>query len=149
MEEHREGKGGRKQRGGLQCPQALTKTQQHKSAVAKTQQHKSAVTKTQQHKSAVTKTQRHKSAVTEDSSENILTESTAALNRWTEYCSGLYIYEFHSATSLLQSDQTTKQEAESLPVLKEEVEEAWHGLKQGSLQEWTTFPLGCLGMEAR
>ena len=37
---------------------------------------------------ALTKTQQHKSAVTEDSSGNILTESTAVLNRWTEYCSG-------------------------------------------------------------
>ena len=37
----------------------------------------------------LTKTQQHKSAVIEDSSENILTESTAVLNRWTEYCSGL------------------------------------------------------------
>ena len=38
---------------------------------------------------AVTKTQQHKSAVTEDSSGNILTKSTAVLNRWTEYCSNL------------------------------------------------------------
>ena len=39
---------------------------------------------------ALTITQQHKSAVIEDSSGNILTESTAVLNRWTEYCSGLY-----------------------------------------------------------
>ena len=45
---------------------------------------------------ALTKIQRHKSAVIEDSSGNILTESTAVLDRWTEYCSGLYNYEFHS-----------------------------------------------------
>ena len=34
---------------------------------------------------ALNKTQQHKSAVFEDSSGNILTESTAVLNRWTEY----------------------------------------------------------------
>ena len=34
---------------------------------------------------ALTKTQQHKSAITEDSSGNILTESTAVLNRWTEH----------------------------------------------------------------
>ena len=38
---------------------------------------------------ALTKTQQHKSAVIEDSSGNILTESTAVLNRWTEYFSDL------------------------------------------------------------
>ena len=57
---------------------------------------------------ALTITQQHKSAVIEDSSGNILTESTAVLNRWTEYCSGLYNYELHPDpdTSLLHSNQT-------------------------------------------
>ena len=62
----------------------------------------------------LTKTQLHKSAVIEDSSRNILTESTAVLNRWTEYCSYLYNYELHPDTSLLQSNQTpTQLEAKS------------------------------------
>ena len=41
---------------------------------------------------ALTKNQQHRSAVIEDSSGNILTltESTAILNQWTEYCSDLY-----------------------------------------------------------
>ena len=39
-------------------------------------------------------TQEHKLAVIEDSSGNILTESAAVLNRWTEYCGGLYNYRF-------------------------------------------------------
>ena len=55
---------------------------------------------------ALTKTQQHKSAVIEDSRGNILTESIAVLNWWTEYCSGLYNYELHPDTSLLQSNQT-------------------------------------------
>ena len=71
-----------------------------------------------------TKTQQHKSAAIEDKSGNILTESTAILNWWTEYCSGLYNNELHPDISLLRSNQTTTQEAESLPVLREEVEEA-------------------------
>ena len=53
---------------------------------------------------ALTKSQQHKSAVIEDSSGNILTESTAVLNQWTEYCSGLYNYELHPDTGLLQSN---------------------------------------------
>ena len=55
---------------------------------------------------ALTKTQQYKSAVIEDSRGNILTESIAVLNWWTEYCSGLYNYELHPDTSLLQSNQT-------------------------------------------
>ena len=67
---------------------------------------------------ALTKSQQRKLAVLEDSSGNILTESTTVLNRWTEYCSGLYNYELHPDTRLLQSNQTPTQEAESLPVLR-------------------------------
>ena len=59
----------------------------------------------------LTKIQQHKSAVIEDSSGNILIESTAVLNRWTEYCSGLYKYELHPVTSLLQSNQNPTLEA--------------------------------------
>ena len=62
---------------------------------------------------ALTKTQQHKSAVIEDSSGSILTESRAVLSRWTEYCSGLYNYELHPDTSLLQGNQTHTEEAES------------------------------------
>ena len=51
-------------------------------------------------------------------------DSTAVLNQWTEYCSDLYNCELHPDTSLLQSNQSPTQEAESLPVLREEVEEA-------------------------
>ena len=75
------------------------------------------------------------SAVIEDSSGNNLTESTAVLNRWTEYCSGLCNYELHSDTSLFQSNQTPTQEAESLPVQTEEVEEAVRSLEAGKSPE--------------
>ena len=78
-----------------------------------------------------TKTQQQKSAVLEDRSGNILTTSTVVLNRWTEYCSGLYNYELHPDTSLLQSNQFPTQEAESLPVLRKVVEEAMRNPRAG------------------
>ena len=58
-------------------------------------------------------------------------ESSAVLNWWTEYCSGLYNNELHSNAGLFQSNQTSIQEAESLPVLREEVEVAVRSLKAG------------------
>ena len=80
---------------------------------------------------ALTKSQQHKSAVIEYSSGNILTESTAVLNQWTDYCSGLYNYELHPDTSLLQGNQSPTQEAESLPVLRKVVEEAMRNPRAG------------------
>ena len=53
------------------------------------------------------------------------------LNHWTEYCSGLYKCELCPDSSLLQSSQAPTQEAESLPLLREEVEEAVRSLKAG------------------
>ena len=47
---------------------------------------------------ALTKTRQQKSAVIEDSRGNILTQNTAALNRWAEYCSGPYNYKLHPDT---------------------------------------------------
>ena len=49
--------------------------------------------------------QQHDSAVIEESTGNILTESKAVLNWRAEYCSGLYNYELHPDTSLLQSNR--------------------------------------------
>ena len=80
---------------------------------------------------ALTKSQQQKSAVIEDSSGNISTESTAILNQWTQYCIDLYNYELHPDTSLLESNQSTTQEAESLPVLREEVEKAVRNSRAG------------------
>ena len=61
----------------------------------------------------------------EDSSGNMLMESTAVLNRWSEHRSGLYNYELHPDTSLLQSSRS-----KILLVLREEVEETVHCLKE-------------------
>ena len=62
---------------------------------------------------ALTKTQQYMSAIVEDSWGNILSENTAVLNWWTEYCSGLYNYELHPDTSRLQSNQTPLEEKEA------------------------------------
>ena len=53
---------------------------------------------------ALTKSQQQKSAVIKDSRGNILTETTAVLNQWTGYCSGLDNYKLHPDTNLLQSN---------------------------------------------
>ena len=52
----------------------------------------------------------------------------------------LYNVELHPDTSLLQSNQTLTQEAESLPMLREEVEKAVHSLKAGKSPGVTNIP---------
>ena len=90
---------------------------------------------------ALAKTQQHVSAVIEHRNGNSLTESTAVLNRWTEYCNGLNNSELHPDTSLLQSNQTPTKEAESLPEQREEVEEAVHSLKARKSPRVDDIPL--------
>ena len=90
--------------------------------------------------SVFTKTQQHKSTVIEKNCGNILTESTAVLNRWLEYCSGLYNYELLPDTSLLKSNQTPAQETASLPVPRKDVEEAVHSLKTGKTSGVNSIP---------
>ena len=51
---------------------------------------------------ALTKSQQRKSAVIKNSSESILMESTAFLNWQTEYCSGLHSYKLHPHTKPTQ-----------------------------------------------
>ena len=55
-------------------------------------------------------------------------ESIAGLQ---QYCSGFYNYKLHPDTSILQSNQTPTQEAESPSVQREEVEEAVYSLTAG------------------
>ena len=79
---------------------------------------------------ALTKSQQHKSAVIKDNSGNILMESTAVLNWWTESLRAYTNYKLYPNTSRLHSNQIPTQQAESLPVLREEAEEAVHSLKE-------------------
>ena len=84
---------------------------------------------------ALAKTQQHVSAVIEHRNGNSLTESTAVLNRWTEYCSGLYIYELHPNTGLLQRSQPPHKRLKAYrPLLKEDAEKTLHSLKAGKSQ---------------
>ena len=52
----------------------------------------------------------------------------------------VYNCELHPDTSILQSNQIPTQEAESLPVLREEVEEAVHSLKAGKSPGMDNIP---------
>ena len=78
---------------------------------------------------ALTKTQQHKSAVIVESSGNIMTESTAFVNRWTWYCSCLTTTNFIQTLAYPRVTRLSHKQAESLPVLRKEVEEAVRSLK--------------------
>lgn len=79
----------------------------------------------------LTKTQQRAATVIEDSSGQLLTENTAVLSRWTEYCRDLYNHKTEPDLSILQNDQDGARKAEDLPVLAEEVEAAIYSLKGG------------------
>ena len=78
----------------------------------------------------LTKTQQNRSSVIEDTSGELLTESSAVLNRWTQYCQELYNYPIQPDDSLLDGVSTTR-EPSPLPVMREEVEEAIRNLPEG------------------
>ena len=58
-------------------------------------------------------------------------DSEAVLERTTEYCSGLYNYQLHPDTFILKDVRIPGEKEESLPVIKEEVEQAILSLKPG------------------
>ena len=78
----------------------------------------------------LTNVQQCKSSVIEDKSGTLLTESTAVLTRWTQYCQELYNYPLQPDRTVL--DENAPERIPSpLPVLKEEVEEAIRRLPTG------------------
>lgn len=79
----------------------------------------------------LTKTQQNRSSVIEDTSGELLTENSAVLNRWTQYCQELYNYPIQPDDSLLDGDSTPSREPSPLPVMREEVEEAIRSLPEG------------------
>lgn len=79
----------------------------------------------------LTKTEQSKTAVIEDSEGTLLTESSAVMDRWTEYCQKLYNHPIQPDYSLLEEDPRPRKEPSPLPVLKEEVEEAIRSLPSG------------------
>ena len=75
----------------------------------------------------LTKTQQNKSPIIENKEGEPLTESAAILERWTEYCSDLYNYPISPDKRFLDPIGQDKTPS-TLPVLKEEVEEAIRSL---------------------
>ena len=78
----------------------------------------------------LTKTSQPRTAVIDNKDGKLLTDKDQVLERWTEYCNGLYNYELKPDRSILQ-DQYPQDEEESPPILKEEVEAALRSLKPG------------------
>ena len=89
---------------------------------------------------ALTKTQQCKSIVIKDNSGNILTESTAVWNWWTEYCSGLYKYELHPDTPCSRVTRSPHKSLKAYQYWRKRLKRLCAVWKQESLQEWTTFP---------
>ena len=80
---------------------------------------------------SITTTTMPRAAVIDDKDGNLLTDSKKVLERWTEYCSGLYNYQIDLDTSVLDNNQAPRTANESPPVLKTEVEAAVRSLKTG------------------
>ena len=80
---------------------------------------------------SLTKTNQLRTAGINDQDGKLITDSKKVLKRWTEYCKGLYNYEIHPDTSLLQTDLPSTDGKDSLPTLKEELEAAACSLKLG------------------
>ena len=80
---------------------------------------------------SLTKTSQLRTAVINDQDGKLITDSKKVLKRWSEYCKGLYNYEIHPDTSLLQTNLPSVDGKDSLPILKEEVEAAVQSLKLG------------------
>ena len=80
---------------------------------------------------SLTKTSQLRTVVINDQDGKLLTDREKVLNRWTEYCKGLYNYEIHPDNSLLQTDLPSTDGEDSLPILREEVEVAVQSLKLG------------------
>ena len=79
----------------------------------------------------LTKDQRSKSSVIEDKNGNLLTENSAVLARWTEYCKELYNYPIQPDTAILAGETRPQEEPSPIPIMREEVEEAISSLPMG------------------
>ena len=79
----------------------------------------------------LTKTSQPKMPVIEDRDGTLLTDRAAVLKRWTDYCSGLYNYQLHPDTSILEDTQIPDDEEDSPPILIGEIEKAILSLKPG------------------
>ncbi|KAI8486085.1 hypothetical protein Bbelb_361850 [Branchiostoma belcheri] len=81
-----------------------------------------------------------KPTVIEDSDGNLLTDSSAVLNRWTEYCEELYNHELQVDPANLTTSNRVERDLEDLPVLREEVADAVHNMKDGKSPGFDNIP---------
>ena len=78
----------------------------------------------------LTKTSQNKTNVIEDKEGNLLTESSAVLQRWTEYCNELYNYQLHPDPNIIKNSHRNEQERDP-PILQTEIDDAIKKLKKG------------------
>ena len=79
----------------------------------------------------LTKSHCSRSNVIEDKNGNLLTEVTAVLDRWTEYCKELYNYNLSTNASVIDWRANANNESGDMPIMRDEVEEAVRWLRTG------------------
>jgi len=79
----------------------------------------------------LTNTSQHRASAIENSQGQLLTDGDGIMERWTEYCSGLYNYELNSDPSLVRNHHDSGENVTSPDILPMEVEAAIKGLKAG------------------
>ena len=79
----------------------------------------------------ITKVEQPRTSVIEDKEGNVLTESSAVLNRWTEYCKELYNHKLNVNKDDLKKTEKRLSNSENTQILREEVEEAVKKMKNG------------------
>ena len=77
----------------------------------------------------LTTVKQEKATTVQDRSGKCLTEERDILNRWTEYCTELYIHKADGDPSVLDCPQTDTEDDH--PNLRKEVEAAVQSLKKG------------------
>ncbi|XP_068691590.1 uncharacterized protein [Montipora foliosa] len=78
----------------------------------------------------LTKSKQSKVNTIKDKKGETIIERSKILERWTEYCSELYIYELQGDARVLDTPESQSDDSEDL-ILKSEIEEAVKMLKKG------------------
>ena len=80
----------------------------------------------------LTKTEQPRTTVIEDKDGKLLTESSAVLGRWTQYCQELYNHKLNIDEDIVKEKVNDRDlDTENTQILKEEVEEAVRTMKTG------------------
>ena len=78
----------------------------------------------------LTKTKQPQTSVIEDKNGNLLTDSKAVLDQWSEYCKELYQHPIKVDDTLIGTDKSDPN-PEPTQVLEEEIKEAMNSIKRG------------------